>query len=92
MLKNRHPLNRGGSSFNLVETTFNGLFFKGRAGRSAKGTVNTEKRIKLNQRAKLRTQLEKPFIASIIATELNISLNQFGPFIARLLLKEFDDK
>ena len=82
----RHPLNLGGSFFNMVETTFNKLFHKGRAGTEAKGSVKKEKRLKQDQRAKLRTQLRKPFIAAIIAAELNISMNHFGPFIARLLL------
>ena len=76
----------GGSFFNMVETTFNGLFHKGRAGTKAKGSVKKEKRLKLDQRRKLKTQLKKPFIAAIIATELNITFDQFGPFIARLLL------
>ena len=35
---------------------------------------------------KLKTQLEKPLIASTIARELLISLDQFAPFVAILLV------
>jgi len=86
MLDTRHPLNKGMSYYRLVESKFNGLFYKGRAGTERKSLATAEKRIKLDQRIKLKTQLRKPLVAYVIGAELNIAMEQFGPFIAQLLL------
>ena len=40
----------------------------------------------IKKREHLKTKLDQPQVASVIASELNLTLDQFAPFIAELLL------